>query len=261
MVVYCFCMDQRLKNYLGVGGILALTAFSFSAVFLALSYAEANRPVLGNFSVSAEGKIVAVPDIAVFTFSVLTQGDTRLAKLQQENTGKANETIAYLKQTGIESKDIKTERYAIEPRYQNVFCRPGAACPPPEIVGYTVHQTISVKIRDFTKIGDVLTGVVQKGANTVSELSFAVDDPEELENKVRAEALEKAQEKARALAKSGGFRLGKLLAIEEGGVGPRLFQLQAVPKGGGFGGESAPLIEPGSQELTVTMTLTYEMKQ
>ena len=135
------------------------------------------------------------------------------------------------------------------------------ACPPPEIVGYTVQQTVSVKVRDFSKVGSLLSEVVQSGANSVSQLSFTLDDPTEVQNQARAEAIQKAKDKAKSIAKAGRFDLGRLLSIEEGeGYYP-------VYKYGLGGAESmamdaapAPTIQPGSQDIQVTVTLRYEIE-
>lgn len=118
-----------------------------------------------------------------------------------------------------------------------------------------------VKIRTLNKAGDIVAGIVQEGANTVSGPSFTIDDPSELEQKAREEAMEKAGEKARSIAKAGGFRIGKLISVQEGVSFPQPIFAErfAIAKGGDFGG-SAPEIEPGSQEIKVNVTLSYEIK-
>lgn len=136
-------------------------------------------------------------------------------------------------------------------------------CLPPEISGYTVQQSVSVKARDFTKVGSMLADVVTSGANSVSQLNFTMDDPTEVQSQARAEAIQKAKVKAKSIAKAGGFRLGKLLSIEEGGIAPMYY-------GYGMGGiekqsldsmaAPAPAIEAGSQEVKVNVTLRYEIR-
>lgn len=271
----------HIKKYLGTGVVVALLLFAFSAVSYVRTYAKSIEPsTFRSFSVSGEGRIVAVPDIARFTFNVISQGGKDLGALQTANTQKVNGAISFVKSKGVDAKDVKTEGYNVEPRYQNIVCRPpeigilggptvypgvSKVCPPPEIVGYTVRQTVSVKVRDFNVIGDLLSGVVQNGANSVSQLAFTIDDPTSVENEARAEAIAKAKEKAEALAKAGGFRVGRLLSISEGGPQP-YYAAEAYGKAAGFGmgGDNvvapAPAIEPGSQEVRVQMFLTYGIK-
>jgi len=132
---------------------------------------------------------------------------------------------------------------------------------PPEIVGYSITQSVLVKIRDFDKLGVVLGGVVDNGANSVSQFNFTIDDPTSVQDEARAEAIEKAQKKAKAIAKAGGFRLGKLLSIEEGGYYPQpTYAYESKAYGVGGGSDAAPSIEPGSEEVIVNVTLRYEIK-
>ena len=255
-------MSNKIKNYLGIAIIAVLVIFAFSAMKLVYSYDQSIEPSsFRSFSVSAEGKVVAIPDIAKFTYSIITQGGIEIADLQKETADKGNKVIEFIKSNGVEDEDIKTENYSVSPRYQYYNCnRNSNVCPPPEIVGYTVSQTVSVKVRDFDKIGVILAGVIKNGANSVSGLSFVIDDRDAVESEARAEAIKKAKEKAKAIAKAGRFSLGKLLAIQEGGT-PRIFVGSVRTLSAEFESASvAPSIEPGSQDVIVNMTLTYEIK-
>jgi hypothetical protein len=248
-------MNNTIKSYAFAVGILAMAALGVSALLSAFSYGKSVYPAR-TFSVQAQGKVTVIPDIASLNFTVLTEGGTNLGLLQQENTQKANAAIAFAKGQGIDEKDIKTSAYNIQPRYQYSRCfERDSVCPPPEIVGYSINQMVELKIRDFEKIGTILAGLVGKGANTVSGISFGVDEPEMVQNEARTQAIKKAKEKARTLAAAGGFRLGSLLSIEEGGVSPiPFYTLEAQSKG------EIPTIEPGSQDITVSVSLRYEIR-
>lgn len=248
-------------------GISIIAGISLSVVALLWYVSAFSKSVVPTrtFAVSGEGKVVAIPDVAELSLGVLTEGGKNLSNLQKENTGKANNVIAFLKENGIDEKDIKTQSYNISPRYQYYTCpspkygNEASACPPSEIVGYSISQSLWVKIRDLSRVGDIVTGVVQKGTNTVSGPTFTVDDSTDLENKAREEAIIKAKEKAKTLSKAGGFRLGKLLSLSEGISlpTPLAYESFALQKGGDF---ENPSIEPGSQEIKVTVNLNYEMK-
>lgn len=261
-------MDNKIKNYLGFAIIIGVIAFSTAMLSYVRSYSRSIEPsTFRSFSVSGEGKVVAIPDVAQFTFSLITQGGKDIAALQRENTDKVNAIIGFIKSKNIEAKDIKTQNYNLDPRYQYFSCpfesRDAKPCPPPEIVGYMITQTVSVKIRDFSKIGDVLAGVVEKGANNVSQLSFEIDEPTKIQNEAREEAIKKAKEKANLIAKAGGFKIGRLLSINEGfspiPVGRHFLDMEA--KGGASSAPlPAPVIEPGSQEVFVNVNLIYEIR-
>lgn len=259
-------MDNTVKSLLGVAIIIFLGFGAYCSLKYVDAYSKSIQPSsFRSFSVTGEGKSISVPDVAEFTFSVITEGKKDVAALQKTNTEKVNKAIEFLKSNKIDAKDIKTESYNLNPRYQYATCPIGGGiCPPPEIVGYTITQTVSVKIRDFTKIGDVLGNVIKNGANSVSQLTFTIDDPTKVQDIARAEAITKAKAKAEMVAKAGGFNVGKLLSIYEnnepmptynyggmGGGGPMMEKAMAVP---------APTIEPGSKETNITVTLTYEIE-
>src|SRR3990167_2011606 len=105
-------MDTKIKNYLGWSGVVLMAALALSALWYVRSYSKVIEPSsFRSFSASGEGKAVAIPDVAQFTFSVLTQGGKDLGALQKENTIKVNRAIGVVKGAGVEDKDIKTEQY------------------------------------------------------------------------------------------------------------------------------------------------------
>ena len=257
-------MNGKIKNYLGIAIIIALLGSAVAFAFYVRAYSKSVEPTsFRSFQINGEGKVTSVPDVAQFTFSTITEGGMNLGDLEKTNTEKTNQAIEFMKSKNVDSKDIKTQNYDIVPRYQYYSCpEKGGVCPPPKIVGYTITQTVLVKIRDFKQIGDVLAGVIEKGANSVSGLSFVVDEPDKYQSEARAEAISKAKEKAEAVAKAGGFRLGRLLSITEGyaPTAPRYYDLNSAVPSGGAEALPSPAIEPGSKEITVDVSLTYEIK-
>ncbi|MEK7629892.1 MAG: SIMPL domain-containing protein [Patescibacteria group bacterium] len=257
-------MNDKIKNYLGGALIVVSLVSAFAAWSFADTYSKSIEPSsFRSFSVSGEGKVTAVPDVAEFSFGVLTEGGKDIAALTNENTTKVNKAIAFVKSEGVADKDIKTENYSLTPRYLTYSCNHpetsgSVSCPPAEIVGYSINQTVSVKVRDFSKIGEALSGVVLNGANTVSSLNFTIDDSNALQNQARAEAISKAKEKAEVIATSGGFSIGRLLSIDEGYSPVPYYSAKETF---GLGGAApAPVIQPGSQEIQVTVNLRYEIK-
>ncbi|MEK7498392.1 MAG: SIMPL domain-containing protein, partial [Patescibacteria group bacterium] len=217
-----------------------------------------------SFTVSAEGKAVALPDIAKFSFSVITEGGKDLASLQNGNIKKVNGAIAFVTSKGVDKKDIKTTGYNVVPRNEYSTCSYGPEakpCPPPATVGYTISQSVQVKVRDFDVVGDILSGVVEKGANSVSQLSFVVDDETKYKEQARTEAIEKAKKQAADIASAGGFRLGKVVSLEERvGTQPYYGAYDSYSMGVSKSMETeAPRIEAGSNEIRVNVSVTYEI--
>ncbi len=270
-------MDTKFKPlFLGAFALAALMVGGATLQYVS-AYSRSIQPSsFRSFTVSADGRFVSVPDVAQFTFSVVTQGGQNLAALHDENAKKTQSAIDFLKGLGVDAKDIRTASYAVNPRYQSYNCFEKAAvsggagaltasirpCPPADITGYEVVSSVEVKVRDFAKIGDAVSGVVKNGANSVSQLAFTMDDPAVAQSKARENAIAKAKEKAEAVAKAAGVRLGRLLEIQEGGGYAPYYRntLTSYDSAVGLGGmEKAAPIEPGSQDVTVSVTLRYEI--
>ena len=259
--------EHLRASAIGVG-ILLMLVLAVGVYRYTDAYASSIQPgSFRSFSVSGEGKVVISPDVAKFTYSVITEGGSDLSALMKQNEDRGKKAIDFLKGNGVKSEDIKTEHFGVSPRYQYANCggTGSGVCPPPSIVGYTVTQTVSVKVRkdDFGKVGALLSGVVKEGANSVSQVSFEIDDPARAEADARAKAFAQAREKAESLADAGNFRVGRLLSVSEGGYSPYYYgrDTKAVY---GMGGEGAPApavsIEPGSQDVVINISLQYEIR-
>lgn len=253
-----FMHEHFLKGVKAVSLVLVASA----AVMAGFQYkvSVGNMYPVRTFSVDGTGDIDATPDLATFSVTVVTDGGKNVAEVQGANTEKMNKVHAFLVERGIEKKDLKTGQYNLSPRYDYTPCNAGD-CKAPTISGYSLTQTLDVKVRDTTQLGDLLSGVVENGANTVSGVSFVVDDDEAVKDAARKEAIADAKRKALATAKAAGFRLGKLVTLYE----------NSNPMGyGGMGGDgaesalmkanAAPVVEPGTQSTKVQVTLTYEIK-
>lgn len=204
-------------------------------------------------TVSGEGKVYAKPDIAVVNLGVTTQKAT-VADAIKSNTEKMNAVIAAVKNLKIDEKDIQTTNYNLSPHY-NYTDKSGSI-----FDGYTLSQNIQVKIRDFTKIGDVLAEATTAGANLVGDLQFAIDNPEQFRDMARAKAIEQAKDNAKNLAKESGVKLGKLINVYENS-NPYYYSPQALGKGmADSSAPVAPIIQPGQQEIDVTINLTYQVR-
>lgn len=214
-------------------------------------------------SVSAEGRVKAVPDLATVNLGVLTQGKTPV-EVQEENTKKVNKIIDYIKQQGVSKDDISTSQFNIYPQYDYKEGRS-------EIVGYQLNQTITFKIRGIDKsneqLGKILEGGVAQGANEISGVFLSFDDPDNLRQNARKQAIEKAKEKAQELAQVAGLKLGRVVSIAETTATglPKPYysgDFGGIGGAGGLGLEkaAAPNIEPGSQDVIETMTVVFEVK-
>ncbi|MDD2646930.1 MAG: SIMPL domain-containing protein [Patescibacteria group bacterium] len=206
-----------------------------------------------NISVSGEGKAIGIPDIGLVTLSVVT--DKLTAKeVMQENSSKMNEIIKFVKDSGVDVKDIQTTGYYLSPRYD---WRDGIRIDR----GYELTSSISVKMRNLDKVSEIIDGAVSRGANQVGDIQFIIDDKEKLRNDAREKAIAQAKEKARDIAKSVGFSLGRVVSFSENDGTYTYSQPIYLDKAmSGIGGGGAPSIEQGSQEITVNVTLGFELR-
>ncbi|OGI15042.1 MAG: hypothetical protein A3E38_03265 [Candidatus Moranbacteria bacterium RIFCSPHIGHO2_12_FULL_54_9] len=245
--------------------IASLVVLTLSVATYAYQYARSVSQAYPTktFTVDGDAKIETVTDVATFTASVVTEGGKNVAEIQKQNVDKMNGINAFLKEQGVEKKDLQTSQYTLVPRYNYPNCDGQSVCPPPSIAGYTLTQTLAIKVRDLERLGDILSGIVEKGANTVSGVSFTVDDENlAAKEQARSEAIAEAAKKAKIIAKAGHFRLGKIVSFyEDSGITPD-------PAQGGYDGMGGvaemkavpPVIEPGTQSDTVRVNLTYEIR-
>lgn len=205
-------------------------------------------------TVNAQGKVYAKPDVAVAQFGVTTEGKTTQAVVK-ENTEKMNAVIKAVKDSGVEEKDIQTTEYSLTPQYD--WTELGRI-----FKGYTLSQQITVKIRNFDKIGEILDATTAKGANNVGNLQFTIDDLEKIKAEARTKAVEMAKEKAKNLVRETGLSLGKITNIYEDYYSyPQPYALEAKGMGGGAETASvAPDVQAGQLEITATINLTYRIK-
>ena len=229
-----------------------------------LRYIGSGVAATNSISVSGDGEVFAVPDTA--TFSVTVQEEAKEVKDAQDAAAKKNnDIIAYLKTEGVDEKDIRTTDYNVNPQYDytNAACTQGY-CPPGKQVlrGFQVSQTLTVKVRETKKAGDLLSGVGSRGASSVSGLSFTIDDQDALEAEARDKAIAKAQDKAEILAKSLGVRIVRVVGFYENEGG------YPSPMAYGMGGDAVmsreakvtPELPLGENKIVSNVTVTYEIR-
>ena len=244
-----------LALFLVLGAVSELKSYRFIGSGVAAT---------NTISVSGEGVSYAVPDTA--TFSVTIQETAATVKPAQDKaTAKSNAVITYLKGAGVAEKDIQTADYSVNPQYEwrTQACPAGSYCPGGKqtLTGYQVSQTLSVKVRDTAKAGDLLAGVGSRGASQVSGLNFEVGDKNAVEADARDKAIADAKAKAAVLAKSLGVSLVRIVGFSEGGGGPIYY----AKASGAMAMDAAvappsPEIPVGQNKITSDISLTYEIQ-
>lgn len=216
---------------------------------------------MNTISVQGEGEVFAVPDLATFSFSVIKEGES--AKVVQDEAAEiANAAVQYLKDNGVEEKDIKTTAYNVYPRYQfeQIVCIT-YPCPQGErkLIGFEINQTTEVKVRDTARAGELLSGVGTLGVQNISGLSFTIDDEDALKRQARQAAVLEAKEKAKALADDLDVRLVRVVNFNEYDS-PVFSRFEATKFGIGGDSASVPQIESGENRITSQVNITYEIR-
>lgn len=260
--------DMQVRNATRVALwlLVALMAAGLVFVLSSIRFVGAGIAPGNTITVSGYGESYSTPDIATFSFSVVSEKST-VAAAQDDATAKANATLAYLKSAGVAEKDIQTSGYSINPQYDYVqtVCS-GGYCPGGKQVlrGYEVRQTTTVKVRDTAKAGDLLAGVGDKGATEVSGLQFTFDNPQQGQLEARGKAIADAKDKADELAKQLGVSIVRVVSFNESSGG------YPTPYAYGRGGvanmamdskaEVAPQISVGQNQVSSSVSVTYEIR-
>mgnify|MGYP001579772708 CR=1 FL=1 len=105
-----------------------------------------------------------------------------------------------------------------------------------------------------------MTGAIGQGANQVSGVEFFIDDPDSFRAQARAEAFAKARTKAKELAKLAKVRLGDVVTFSESysGQSPIFYEKALTMGTAGYGG-AVPDVQSGSQEITVSVSVVFEI--
>ncbi|WP_066639704.1 SIMPL domain-containing protein [Desulfolucanica intricata] len=201
-------------------------------------------------SVNGQGIVKAKPDQAVVTIAVITE-DKTAKQAQHENGQLVNKAVQALKSIGIAEQDIITQNYNLQPRYN--YGEKTA----PIIVGYTVQNEIIVTVKDTDKLGNVLDIAVSNGINRIRNISFCVDNDQELKVKALKMAVVDARAKADVIAASLGMQIvGVKSASGNWGTnnpGP-FYYAKEVQADAGLG--TTP-INPGEIEITAYSEIVF----
>ncbi|MFC1961462.1 SIMPL domain-containing protein [Chloroflexota bacterium] len=206
--------------------------------------------------VTGEGKVTAVPDVAVLSLGVETQASTVAAAQTQASTA-MDAMMRELESNGTAKNDIQTQYFNIQQltRWDNDKQEQ-------IVIGYQVTNTITAKIREVANTGVIIDAVTRAGGDTtrINRISFTVDEPSAYNKEARQKAVTDAQEKAEQLADLGGVRLGKPMYINEsGGYNPPPVIIRAEAT---VSAPAAPItpITPGEMEIQLMVQVVYSIE-
>jgi len=211
-------------------------------------------------TVDGSGEVLAVSDIASLDINLSKDGLT--AKESQTLLNESIDSVLkYLKEKGVEDKDIKSEYGGLTPKYSYEKCY-SYSCPSnSKIVGYTATQSIVVKVREVDNSNDIRTGLTEIGVTNISGPTFSIDDEEDFKAQARSKAIEEAKAKAEVLASELGVKLGKVVSFSENEEGYYPMYKSSMMMSDARGGlESAPVLPKGENKITSNVTIIYEIR-
>lgn len=214
---------------------------------LPAAQAQGEEPAQG-ITVHGTASVKVEPDQAQLWFGVESAGATAKAALAA-NASEMRKVLDALRAAG--ATDLRTQHVSLSPRYvegpMDAGGKVGAA-------GYTAHNSVSATVKQLARAGAVIDAAVAAGANNVSGPTLTVADPDEVYREALEAAVADAREHAEALADAADLTLGRVTAIVEGGGAPPPMPMAA--RAAADEAASTP-IEPGRQEISATVTVTF----
>jgi hypothetical protein len=235
--------------------ILSLLAISALALFASgcaptQGAADGQTPVR-TLNSSGVGSVQLQPDMARVNVGVRSQAQD-IQEALDENIAQAEAIRDALIEMGIEEKDIQTRNFSVFP------VQGPNPVPETDTRSFAVENTVSVVVRDLDMLGDVLSGVVDAGANTIHGVQFDISDREAAIEEARTAAIQDAKAQAEAIAEAAGVTLGEIRSIsinEGGGPGPVYAEMaMEAPQA-----DTVP-ISGGTMTIRVTANMTFDIE-
>ena len=205
-------------------------------------------------TVVGEGVVRARPDMAVVSIGVVTEAP-RAADALSQNSRAMSDTIATAKEGGIAPRDIETDHISLNPQYS--YPKPGAR-EVRTLTGYEASNGVTIRVRAFDKLGELLDRLVSSGANRIRGIALTLADPEPLQDGARAEAMKNARRKAELLADAAGVRIVRLFSATEQYTQPPRPMMRMAASAPAAERAAVP-VEAGEQEIHARVSAVFEI--
>ena len=239
-----------MKNALVAALMLGAAALPSAA---AAQQSTINQTIAGTrLDVNATGEVTRVPDVAIISAGVVSRSATATGALQN-TADRMSRVLTALKRAGVEDRDIQTSNVSLNPEYRYVENQP------PQLVGYSASNTVTVRFRDIRNSGKILDALVAQGANQINGPTLTVDKPEIALDEARAKAIAIGRARAELYARSLGLRVVRVVSVNESGgsypVPPPMPMYARADMA-----QAKTSIEPGEQKLQVNLAITFELQ-
>jgi uncharacterized protein YggE len=198
-----------------------------------------------------DGVVEGTPNVLELSLGVTTR-DASAAAALGHNSELAVKVVGVLKGAGVADKDVQTSDLSISPNVSGSGNH---------VDGYEVDNTVTAKVRDVNKAGTIVDAATKVAGNevVVRNLSFSFDDNSSMVAAARAQAVKRAQDQARQLADAAGVGLGNLDSISSTSVPVGPPTDPSASRAPNAATAPSPPVNPGSQTVSVEVTLVYEI--
>lgn len=173
---------------------------------------QAQDDVTRRVTVQGEGIVRAEPDMATVHFGVVTRAQDPEAA-RQENAQAAKRALNAVRDLGVPERKIRMQQLRLQPaREYNPDTERW------EEVGFEVTRELVVELDSLGRLPELVTRIVQQGANRLNRVDYDLQDRSALRNEALQEAIEDAEAKARLMAQTAGADVGNVLRIDEQSV-------------------------------------------
>lgn len=209
--------------------------------------------------VTGEGKVSAVPDVAIVSLGIEAQSRT-VSEAQNQAAEAMGRVMKALTGNGVASKDIQTQHFSIQQvtRWNKDLNRD-------EVIGYRVTNMVTAKIRNLDKTGVVIDAVASAGGDLtrVQSIGFTIDDPARYYKEARDKAMADALARAKQIAAGADIKLGKPTYISESQVyvpQPRTISYDLKTAAPAMPYSEPTPISAGETEIRLTVQVVYEIR-
>jgi uncharacterized protein len=231
--------------------VVGLAIAAASSVALARTPPPADVP--STIQVTGTARISETPDRVYVDIGVATEAPTSQAA-SSKNAERLRAVIAAIRRSAGPTAQLTTAQYSVSPEYR--YSREGAA---PKIVGYAVSNVVQVRLDDLERIGRVIDGADQAGANRVEAIRFTLRNAETARMEALRKAALNAREDANALAGALSLRIVRTLSVDERSpviVPVRPIFARAMTE---TTAQAATPVESGTLDVTASVRLTVEV--
>jgi len=197
--------------------------------------------------VGADGKFEASPDTAQIQFNVVVQDETSQVAFQRASKD-VEKVREVLRANGIDPKAATIGFLSVQPVID--YRKPGQ-----KVIAYRVTTDVSLKLKEFSKVGPITEQLAEANVSETQTLSYALENMDDAKNRAVEDAYRRARSSAETIARASGRALGELsYASVDTFENPRIVMPRAARSMAAMAtaGATAPTEEFTPQRVTVT---------